>query len=270
MATNQSELAGKTALVTGASSGLGVDFARQLADAGCNLIITARREDRLVALKQELAQSHPDITVDVIVMDLAGRNAARQLHEEITSWERHVDVLINNAGYGHFGWFLDRDCAEIEPMIRVNSLVPQELTHLFSGDMVRREFGRILFVSSMTAYQAVPTYAVYGATKANILMFGEAMNFELRGTGVTSTVLSPGMTSTEFLDVSGQQATWAQRILMMESPEVAAIGLKAMAKGKASIVPGLANKMLVVSTKFFPRAWHKWVAYAMMRNADVS
>ncbi len=269
MTANVSELAGKTALVTGASSGLGVDFARQLAEAGCNLVITARREDRLIALKQELATSHPGITVDVIVMDLAGRNAAQQLHEEITGWGRDVDVLINNAGYGLFGWFLERSWDDLEAMVRVNTLVPQELTHLFASGMARRGFGRILFVSSMAAYQATPTYAAYAAAKSKILLFGEAMNFELRGTGVSATVLSPGMTRTEFLEVSGQKATLAQRILMMESPDVVRTGLSALMHGKASVVPGWINTALVVSTKFVPRPMVKWIAYAMMRNDEV-
>ena len=269
MAADLSELAGRTALVTGASSGLGADFARQLAAVGCNLIITARREKRLYALKEELARAHPGVSVDVIVMDLAPRNAARQLHEEIVSWGRDVDVLINNAGYGLFGWFVDRPWDEFDAMARVNTLVPQELTHLFARGMTERGYGKILFVSSMAGYQATPTYAAYAAAKSSILLFGEAMNFELRDTGVSATVLSPGITQTEFLEVSGQQATFAQRTLMAESDDVVRTGLAAMMRGKASVVPGFINKVLIVFTKFVPRPLVKWVAYAMMRNDDM-
>lgn len=270
MATDLSELTGKTALVTGASSGLGADFARQLAAAGCNLVITARREDRLNALKQELMSSHPEVSVDVIVMDLGARHAAQQLHDEIVSWGRDVDILINNAGYGLFGWFLDRPWEALETMVQVNTVVPMELTHLFASRMASRGFGRILFVSSVAGFLATPTYAAYAAAKSNILLFGEAMNFELRDSGVSATVLCPGMTRTEFLDVSGQNATAAQRFMMAESPDVAKTGLTALVKGKASVVPGFMNKVMVVSMKFVPRSWLKWCAYAIMRNDDVA
>lgn len=270
MATDLSELAGKTALVTGASSGIGVEFARQLAAHGCNLIITARREKRLVALKQELATNYPGVTVDVIVMDLAGRNAAKQLYDEITSWNRHVDVLINNAGYGMFGWFLDRPWEDTDAMVRVNTLVPQELAHRFLPGMIERGHGKVLFVSSMAAFLAIPTYAAYAAAKSNILLFGEAMNFELRGSGVQATVLAPGMTRTEFHEVSGQSLTFSQRLMMMESATVAQAGLKALMKGRASVVPGLMNQLLVVSMRLVPRPLMKWIAYALMYNEDVA
>ena len=270
MPTDFSELAGKTALVTGASSGLGVEFARQLANAGCHLIITARREDRLVALKEELATSHPEISVDVIVMDLAGRDAAQHLYAEITGWERPVDILINNAGYGIFGWFLDSDWDELEAMIRVNTLVPQELTHLFGRDMVERGYGKVLIVSSMIGFQATPTYAAYASAKSLSMHFGEALNLEFRGSGVTCTVLSPGVTRTEFLDVAGQKVTFAQRLMMMEGVDVVRVGLSAMLKGKANALPGWLNKTLIWSSRLTPRAWVKWVAYATMRNEDVS
>jgi len=270
MSTDLSELAGKTALVTGASSGLGVDFARQLAAAGCNLIITARREERLYALRDELADTHPSVTVDVIVMDLTARNAAQHLHEEIVGWGRSIDVLINNAGYGLFGWFLDRPWEAFEDMDQVNTRVPMELAHRIAPEMAKRGTGKILFVSSVAAYQATPTYAAYAGGKSQILLFGEALNFELRGTGVSATVLSPGMTRTEFLKRAGQQETWAQRMMMMESGTVVVTGLSAMMRGKASVVPGFMNKIMIVTTKFVPRAWLKWIAYAVLRNDDVA
>ena len=152
---------------------------------------------------------------------------------------------------------------------RINTVVPKELTHLFARDMVQREFGKILLVSSVAGYQATPTYAIYAAAKTNLLLFGEAMNFELRGSGVTASVVSPGMTRTEFLDVSGQKATFAQRLMMMESADVVRKGLRTMMRGKASTVPGFMNKVMVVSAKLVPRNWPKWVAYAVMRNDDV-
>ena len=155
-------------------------------------------------------------------------------------------------------------------MARINTVVPQELTHLFARDMVQREFGKILLVSSVAGYQATPTYAIYAAAKTNLLLFGEAMNFELRGSGVTASVVSPGMTRTEFLDVSGQKATFAQRMVMMESADVVRVGLKAMMKGKANVLPGFMNKVMILTTRLVPRNWPKWVAYAMMKNEDVS
>lgn len=263
------ELSGKTALVTGASSGLGVDFARQLAAAGCNLIITARREDRLNALKAELADIAPDVTVDVITMDLAAANAARQLFDEIEAWGRHIDVLINNAGYGMFGWFKDLSWDKQAAMMQLNTVVPAELAHLAIPGMVSRGFGRILFVSSLAGYVATPTYAFYAGTKANILLLGEALSVELRGSGVSSTVLSPGMTRTEFHEVSGQELTFGQRMMIMESPDVARTGLEAMVKGRASIVPGWGNWFLTVLMRFVPRSWLKWISYLIMRNDDL-
>ncbi|MGI9406494.1 MAG: SDR family NAD(P)-dependent oxidoreductase, partial [Hyphomicrobiaceae bacterium] len=244
--------------------------ARQLAETGCNLIIVARREERLNALKQDLMTRHPGVAVDVIAMDLTARNAARHLHEEIEKWGRHVDVLINNAGFGLFGWFLERDWPQTANMIQLNAVVPGELTHLMAPGMVKRGFGRILYVSSVAGYVATPTYAAYAGAKAHILHFGEAMSVELRGSGVYTTVLSPGMTRTEFLDVSGQKATFGQRIMMMESPDVARIGLHAMMRGTPSVVPGFMNKVLVASMRLVPRSWLKWVSYFIMRNEDVA
>ncbi len=269
MAADLSELNGKTALVTGASSGLGTDFARQLADAGCNLIITARREDRLVALKDELAKAHPGVTVDVITMDLTAPKAARQLHEEITGWGRDVDVLINNAGFGLFGWFTDLEWADQQAMIQLNVNVPGELAHLMAPGMRKRGYGRILFVSSVAGYVATPTYAVYAGAKSNILLIGEALSVELRGSGVSTTVLSPGMTRTEFHERSGQTPTLGQRMTMMESPDVTRIGLNAMVRGRGSVVPGWLNRIMLAATRLVPRAWLKWVSYLIMRNEDL-
>ena len=264
------ELNGKTALVTGASSGLGVDFARQLAAAGCNLIITARRENRLKALRAELTDAHPDVSVDVIAMDLTAPKAAIQLHDEIEGWGRHVDVLINNAGFGLFGWFNEMSFERQAEMMRLNVSVPVELTHLVLSGMLSRGYGRVLFVASVAGYLATPTYALYAGTKANILLFGEALNAELRGSGVSTTVLSPGMTRTEFLEVSGQNATLGQRTMMMESPDVTRVGLEAMVKGRASVIPGWGNWFLTVLIRVFPRPWLKWAAYMVMRNDDLS
>jgi short-subunit dehydrogenase len=256
---------GRTALVTGASSGLGADFARHLAADGANLILVARRAEAMEALGQELTARH-GVSVEVIPMDLAAEGAPEALHAELRRRGREVDVLVNNAGFGLFGDFLAIDPVREREMMEIDVLVPLALTRLLGSEMVARGRGWILQISSIGGYQPTPLYATYGAAKAFVLNWGEALNYEWKGKGVTVTVLSPGITATSFLAVSGQKATRYQRTVMMESPEVTRIGLRALAKGKGSVVPGLANKLTVWSTRLAPRAWLPAIAHALMRN----
>jgi len=262
------KLKGKTALVTGASSGLGDDFAHQLAAAGCNLILVARRKERLEAVRDEISATH-NVTIDLITMDLLTKDAARSLYDEVKSWDRQVDVLINNAGYGLFGWFFKLDWQKQMDMLQLDMIVPTELTRLFAADMVERGFGYVLFVSSVAGCVATPSYAAYAGAKSYALLLGEALNFELRRTGVGVTVLSPGITRTEFLEVSGQRPTLYQRLFAMASPRVARVGLKAMLARRASVIPGFWNSLLIMSTRIMPRRWQKWVAYGLMWNRQL-
>ncbi len=246
------EIDGRWALVTGASSGLGVDFARQLARRGAHLILVARREERLQALAEELRRD-PGVEVEVVALDLGVRGAPATLYEGLCARERSVDLLINNAGFGVHGAFLSNPWERERDMIELNVVTLVQLTKLFAGDMVKRGFGRILQVASTAAYQPVPTYAVYGATKSFVLSFGEALNHELRGTGVSCTVLSPGVTATEFQQVANHAYTSFMRLAQMKSADVARIGIQAMLKGRSSLIAGRHNALLASTVRFTPR-----------------
>lgn len=261
----RTKLEGKRALVTGASSGLGMDFARQLAEMKCHLVLVARREEPMQALKKELEEKH-GIEVLVIAMDLTAEHAPQNLYDQLKAGQKNIDVLINNAGFGLFGDFLALSWERQKQMLDLDIVSLVHLTKLFVGDMVERKFGHILQVASIGAYQATPTYATYAAAKSFVLLFGEALNYELRKTGVSCTVVSPGITATEFLAVSGQKATLYQRMMMMKSPDVVRIALKAMLKRKSSVVPGVLNALTVCSNRLMPRFMAPKIAYLVMKN----
>lgn len=258
-----SDLRGRLALVTGASSGLGVDFATILAERGCDLILVARREDRLRQLADQLGGRH-GVKVHVLAMDLAPLGAAQKLYDEIGTRGLQVDVLINNAGFGVYGPFLEIPWEREEEMLRLDIVALVHLTKLFARDMVARNFGYILQVSSIGAYQPSPTYGTYSAAKAFVLSFGEALSYELRRTNVRVSVLSPGVTETEFLDVAGQKRTLFQRLSIMPSRPVAEIGIEAMLRGKPSKVAGRMNALTTWSLRFMPRRWQAAMAETAM------
>lgn len=246
------ELKGRTALVTGASSGLGADFARELAARGADVVLVARRKERLEALAGELRTA--GTRADVVTRDLADAAARASLFEEVTRGGRAIDVLVNDAGFGLFGRFVELGWDRERQMLEIDVVALVHLTKLFVRPMIERRFGRILQVSSIGAYQPSPTYATYSAAKAFVLSFGQAIHDELRGTGVTCTVVSPGVTATEFLTVAGQQPTPYQRWTMMSSPAVARAGVNAMLRGKPSVVPGLVNALGAFSmSRLLPR-----------------
>jgi hypothetical protein len=255
----------RTALVTGASSGLGADFARHLAAAGVNLVLVARRAESLDALGAELRKQQ-GVQVTVLPMDLGLPGAPERLHAETLRLGLTVDILINNAGFGLFGEFLDIPAERERAMVELDVLVPLALSRLYGQEMVARRQGWILQIASIGGYQPNPLYAAYGAAKAFILNWGEAVNFEWRKAGVTMSVLSPGITATEFLKVSGQRATLYQRLVMMDSPTVTRIGLEALAKGKASVVPGLVNKLTLLSNRLLPRPCIPPMVHRLMQN----
>ena len=255
------------ALITGASSGFGIDFAHELAAKGSNLVLVARRTGPMDSLAADLRARHR-IQVRVVGMDLArpGVGVGVDLREQLQAEGIEVDTLVNNAGYGLFGDFLEQPLAKTLDMLQLNMLSLTELTHAFGRDMARRGRGRILLVASIGGYQATPTYAAYSASKSYVLLFGEALHEELRKKGVTVTVLSPGITATDFLKVSGQRATFYQRMVMMRSRPVARIGLLALARGRASIVPGWLNAITAWSNRLMPRFIQRKVAFQLMRN----
>ncbi len=249
---NDSVLSGKTALVTGASSGLGVDFARELARRGCNLILVARRADRLQAVQQEIQQAC-GVRVENIVLDLGAPGAGEQLYQQTAGSGQVVDVLVNNAGFGVYGPHMSIPWEKESAMLHLDMIVVAQLTKLFLKDMLARSFGYVLLVSSIGGYQPSPTYASYSAAKSFVLNLGEALNYELRKTGVGVTVVSPGVTATEFLQVAGQRTSLYQRLMMMPSADVARIGIRAMLRRRASIIPGRLNALMIWMNRLIPR-----------------
>jgi uncharacterized protein len=258
-------LHGKTALITGASSGLGADFARQLAARGCQLVLVARRADRLRELQQEISTRHAT-SVDCIAMDLVEADAPQRLYDQLNGMGRPIDVLINNAGQGLYGEFTTVSWASLQQMLTLDIVALTHLTRLFAADMVKRRSGHILLVASIGAFQPTPTYAVYSAAKSYVLSLGEALHYELRQTGVQCTVLCPGVTRTEFFDVAGQRETAYQRLTMMDSSTVARIGLEAMLRGRSSVVAGRFNALLAWGTRLLPRQSLAGLASQAMRE----
>lgn len=256
------EWRGRWALVTGASSGLGADFAELLAARGCHLVLVARRRDRLESLAERLSGEH-GIRTRVIEQDLLADEAVSRLADSLE--DTPVDILVNNAGFGLHGPFLRQDWHATEAMLRLDMLVLSELTHRFGGAMADRGLGWILNLSSIGAFQPSPTYAAYSAAKGYVLDLSYALRRELGPSGVTVTVLSPGVTRTEFLEVAGQSPSLYQRLIMKNSRPVARAGLRALGRGRAGIVPGLVNKLTVLTMRFLPRTWQAAVAHWAMR-----
>ncbi len=260
-------LRGKTALVTGASSGLGVDFARELARRGCDLILVARREDRLRAVQQEIRQAC-GVNVENIPLDLAAPEAADALYRRTAGSGRVVDVLVNNAGFGLYGQHMSVPWEKEAEMLHLDMIVVAQLTKLFGKDMLARNFGYVLLVSSIGGYQPSPTYASYSAAKSFVLSLGEALNYELRKTGVGVTVVSPGVTATEFLKVAGQRTSLYQRLMMMKSEDVARIGIEAMLRRRPSVVPGFLNALMVWANRLVPRRTSAAVSEILMKSGQ--
>ncbi len=258
-------LQGKTALVTGASSGLGVDFARELARRGCRLVLVARREELLKKLQAEL-QAQFGVTAIVMTVDLGDPAAPQMLYDTLKAQQVGVDLLVNNAGFGVYGMELEIPWDKTRQMLMLDIVALTHLTKLFARAMVKRGWGRMLQVASIGAYQPSPTYAAYSAAKSYVRSFSQALNFELRGSGVSSTVISPGITATEFLQVSGQKPTAYQRMMMMTSSDVAAIGVKAMLKGRYSVVPGFLNWLSSLFTMVTPDPVNAATVYRLMKN----
>lgn len=259
-------LQGRTALVTGASSGLGIDFANELAARGADLVIVARREDRLRDVADDIAERH-GVNVHAESMDVGDANAADRLKARLDEQGITIDLLVNNAGFGLHGHFLEIEPESEQAMLDLDIQSLTRMTRLFAQGMKERGWGRILQVSSIGAYQPSPTYAAYGAAKSYVLMYSHALNCELRGSGVSSTVISPGITRTEFLEVAGQSPTLYQRVMMMESEEVARIGIRAMLRRRAEVVPGWGNAITAFFTRLMPRTWAAAMTYRLMGGA---
>jgi hypothetical protein len=242
-----------TALVTGASAGLGADYARLLAADGHDLILVARRRERLDQLAAELTAAH-GITAHVFPADLARPNAARELFAAVTGAGLQVDLLINNAGFGSNGPFADSDEQWELDMVAVNIAALVQLTHLCLPAMIARRHGRILNVGSTAGFQAGPFMATYYASKAFVNHFSEALSHELAGTGVTVTVSCPGPVATEFGAIAGNDKSRLFKGRPAASIDIAREAYAAMKRGTRMIVHGVRNKLAVQVQRVSPRS----------------
>lgn len=237
----------KVALITGASAGLGVEFARQLRKRGHALVLVARRKDRLQALAGELGDSR------AVAIDLSKANAAARLMADLEANGETVDLLVNNAGFGLIGQFAALDARRQREMIDLNTGTLTELSRAVAPAMIERGHGGILNVASTAAFQPGPKMAVYFATKAFVLSFSEALHEELKPQGIKVTCLCPGPTRTEFGDVAGFGGNGMFDKVAMDTGAVVTAGLEGLEKNKAVVIPGWVNKVGAASTRFAPR-----------------
>lgn len=247
------KLQSKRALITGASSGMGSCFARRLAAMGAEVVLCARRADRLEELARELTEQH-GVQATPLPLDLSFPEAAVQVFDRTEGAGLPVDLLINNAGYAVHGPFAESDCQKIDNMLRLNILTLTRLSHLFSNAMLQRKSGHILNVASFAGYLPVPNYAAYAASKTYVRNFTEALAFELRKTGVRVCCVCPGATRTEFWKVAGDEnPSFLVRATMAPPDRVAKIGLKALLGRRRNVVVGIPNKLSAFFTRFLPR-----------------
>ena len=255
---------GQTALITGASSGVGCDFARELAGRQFNLILTARRLDCLELLRAELTDAF-GVRVDVIASDLAASDGAERLHASVRDLDRDVSMLVNNAGSGKYGPFLEQSLADFESMIQLNTASLTVLTRLFGDDFRRRRGGYILNHASFSEIQPPPHYSVYAGTKAFVLAFSQTLHHELRPHRIKVSALCPGFFESEFLGKAEQVPGLIVRLMMLKSGTVARAGINGVLKGRPVIIPGLTWKAINLLSKVSPRSFSTGLAHFAIR-----
>ena len=260
-----SSLKGQTAIVTGASSGIGEWCARVLAEQGADLVLVARRLDRLEKLGAELTKSF-GIRTQTLALDLSQANAAQHLFDATEGQGRTIDILVNNAGFGTQNPFADIGWEKTSAQLQLNVIALTELTWRFVRPMRERNRGYILNVASIGAFMPVPGYATYGAGKAYVRNFSEAVAHELRASQVRVCCLCPGATATEFLQVSGQTVPGWQKMAFMSAERCARIGISAMLNGKRLVISGWDNAVGMWLLRFLPRRLITWIAAKFMEN----
>ena len=256
----------KWSLVTGASAGIGLALTEQLAAAGSNLVLTARRTDRLQKLAADLAAKH-GVRIEVFGADLARPEAPHEIFAFTKARNLDIELLVNNAGFGAFGNNHEIPESRLSEMIQVNCSAVVHLTRLFVPAMVERRHGDVLIVASVAAFQAVPFNSVYAATKAFDLIFSEGIAEELRPFGVRVCALCPGSTTTEFQQVAGQP----DRVFRSAetADKVARVGLEGLANGKTCVISGAMNRLMVEAERLAPRRFVAKMAAKMMRPSDL-
>jgi uncharacterized protein len=256
---------GKWALVTGASAGIGMALARELSAGGTNLVLTARRRDRLAGLAGELSAKH-DVRTLVCVADLAKPEGPREIFSFTESKNISVDLLVNNAGFGVYGEFQKAKVDRLIEMVQVNVSAVVHLTHLYLPGMMARHAGDILILASTASFQAVPYITTYAATKSFDLLFAEGLAEEMRPYGIRVCGLCPGSTETEFFEVAGERHRTLRR--QETAKKVAHAGLAALAAGKSSVISGFTNWLGAETVRFVPRRMVTRIVGRMFRPME--
>lgn len=252
----------KWALITGASAGIGVALATQLAAEGTHLVLTARRQDRLEALAQKLRGAH-GIRAEVYAADLAQADAPLKIYDFTRGKQIEIDLLINNAGFGQYGELQTVEMQRLLGMVQVNCMAVVHLTRLYLPDMVVRKRGDVLILASTASFQAVPYISTYAATKAFDLLFAEGLAEEMKPHGIRVCALCPGSTESEFHALAGQEEFSSKNRETAE--KVARTGLQALAEGKSYVISGLGNYMGAQSQRLVPRRMVTSIAAKMFR-----
>ena len=259
------EFTNDTALITGASGGIGEEFAVQLAAGGANLVLVARRAEKLAELHDKLVAKHPGITVDVVAEDLAVPGSGAELEEKVRGLGRTIDVLVNNAGVGLHSKFVDQPPESNAAQIQLNCGTLVDLTARFLPSMVARRHGVVINVASTASFQPTPGMAVYGASKAFVLSYTEALWRESRGTGVKVLALCPGATETEFFARTGEEFLTDGR---QTAQEVVDTALKALDKSSPTVVSGWKNALLASGYRVTPRRVMLAVSERLLESTD--
>ncbi len=259
---------GKVALITGASSGLGLEFAKLLAQKGYHLVLVARNEQKLKDLKSDLEVAYP-IKAHIIVKDLAQPRSPQEIYDELSSQHIIPELLINNAGFGSFGEFYTLNWVVESAMIQVNVVALCQLTHLFLPDLIKQKRGKILNVASLAGFQPGPLMATYYATKSYVLSFSQSLSNELRGTGVSVTVLCPGPTATEFArNANLENVSKLFKRKPMSAEVVVKTGYTALMNGKTIAIPGFSNRLLIFLERFIPRKMQTQIVRNMQEKVS--
>ncbi len=257
----------QTALVTGASGGIGYELAKLLAKDGYNLVLVARSGEKLYQIKQKFERDYK-VEVRQLVVDLATPDAVNEIFSELQQQQINISVLVNSAGFGDFGKFVETNWQKEADMLQVNIVALTQLTKLFLPGMVDRRQGKILNLASTAAFQPGPLMAVYYATKAYVLSFSQAIANELKGTGVTVTALCPGPTESGFqLAATIENSKLVKNKKLPTSAEVANFGYKAMQTGKVVAIHGFRNWFLATSIRFIPSSVVTNIARQMQEQA---
>ncbi|MDR1757646.1 MAG: SDR family oxidoreductase [Bacteroidales bacterium] len=252
-------------LITGASGGIGYELAKIFAVHKHNLILVARSEKKLLQIKEELEKKH-DVSIVVMPKDLSANNSVTELFSEIKHHGMEVHILVNNAGFGDYGHFLDADLMKLQNMIELNIRALMQMTYLFAGEMRKKGYGKILNVASVAGFTAMPYFAVYAATKAFVLSFSQAIDEELEGTGISVVALCPGPVSTGFERAANMTYSKTMMLGAYSPLQIAKSGYRALMKGKSVQYGGWTVGMVNIVSRLLPRKWMRKIVKKVLQH----